>query len=78
MDFAAIEDQDGVRLPWNVFVNQRNEATRNVVPISVAYTPLRRADLPELIYEPLTCKPPCKAVINPFCQVKFVIRIFNK
>ncbi len=67
MSFEQVKDQDGVRLSWNVFVSSRLEATRNVVPIACQYTMLKkRADLPSVVYEPVTCKPPCKAVLNPF------------
>ena len=43
----------------------RIEATRTVVPISALYTNLKeRADLPPVLYEPVTCKPPCRAILN--------------
>ena len=57
----------GVRLSWNVWPSSRIEATRTVVPISALYNPLKlRDDLPEILYEPVTCKPPCRAVLNPY------------
>ena len=57
----------GVRLSWNVWPSSRIEATRTVVPISALYTPLTvREDLPPVLYEPVTCKPPCRAVLNPY------------
>ena len=57
----------GVRLSWNVWPSSRIEATRIVVPISALYPPLKpRDDLPEILYEPVTCKPPCRAVLNPY------------
>lgn len=57
----------GVRLSWNVWPSSRLEATRTVVPISALYTPLKqREDLPPVLYEPVTCKPPCRAVLNPY------------
>lgn len=31
--FEEIEDRDGVRLPWNTFVNSRQESTRMVFVI---------------------------------------------
>ena len=34
------------------------------------YTPLKeRADLPPVLYEPVTCKAPCRAILNPYCQI---------
>ena len=57
----------GVRLSWNVWQSSRVEAARMVVPISALYTPLKqRDDLPPVLYEPVTCKPPCRAVLNPY------------
>lgn len=65
-----VEDRDGVRLSWNVWPASKLEATRTVVPVAALYTPLKeRADLPPVLYEPVTCKPPCRAVLNPYCQV---------
>jgi protein transport protein SEC23 len=37
------------------------------VPIAALYTPLKeKLDTPLLQYEPVTCKAPCRAVLNPF------------
>lgn len=34
------------------------------------YTPLKeRVDLPPVLYEPVTCKAPCRAILNPYCQI---------
>lgn len=65
-----VEDRDGVRLSWNVWPATKIEAMRTVVPIAALYTPLKeRADLPPVLYEPVTCKPPCRAVLNPYWYV---------
>jgi hypothetical protein len=65
----------GVRLSWNVWPSSRIEATRTVVPISALYTPLKqRDDLPPVLYEPVTCKPPCRAILNPYW---YVSALFN-
>ncbi|KAJ1647773.1 GTPase-activating protein S23 [Coemansia erecta] len=70
MDFEAIEDQDGVRCSWNVLPNTRIEATRCVVPVSTLYTILKdRPNIPPVMYEPVMCKAPCRAVLNPYCQI---------
>jgi hypothetical protein len=35
--------------------------------VSALYVPLKvREDLPPVLYEPVTCKPPCRAVLNPY------------
>lgn len=68
--FDEIEEQDGVRFSWNTWPSTRLEATRTVVPISSLYTPLKeRVDLPPVLYEPVTCKAPCRAILNPFWWV---------
>ncbi|KAK7048479.1 protein transport protein SEC23 [Favolaschia claudopus] len=70
LDFEDVEERDGVRLSWNVWPSSRIEATRTVVPISALYTPLKlREDLPPVLYEPVACKPPCRAILNPYCQI---------
>ncbi|CAG8530283.1 11561_t:CDS:10 [Diversispora eburnea] len=67
---SEIEEQDGTRFSWNVFPSSRLEATRTIVPISCLYTPLKeREDLPPIYYEPVTCKAPCRAILNPYCQI---------
>ncbi|XP_044721952.1 sec23/Sec24 trunk domain-containing protein [Hirsutella rhossiliensis] len=68
--WSEVEDRDGVRLSWNVFPSSRMEASRLVVPIGALYTPLKeKSDTPLLQFEPVTCKQPCRSVLNPFCQV---------
>ena len=46
------------------------EATRIVIPVSesaLGDTPLKiRQDLPPVLCEPVTCKPPCRAILNPY------------
>lgn len=52
---------------WVVVLIRQQEASRLVVPIGAVYTPLKeRQDSPLLQYEPVTCKPPCRAVLNPY------------
>ena len=54
------------------------EASRLVVPIGAIYTPLKeKPDSPLLQYEPVTCKMPCRAVLNPFAYVKLYQRQSN-
>ena len=60
----------GVRLSWNIWASSRIEATRTVVPIAALYSPLKqRDDLPPVLYEPVACKPPCRAILNPYWSV---------
>ncbi|KAK5715479.1 GTPase-activating protein S23 [Elasticomyces elasticus] len=75
--WSDIEDRDGLRLSWNTFPASRMEASRLVVPLGALYTPLKeKTDLQPLPYEPVTCKTPCRAVLNPFCQVDMRARIW--
>ncbi|KAJ3092767.1 GTPase-activating protein S23 [Quaeritorhiza haematococci] len=68
--FEEIEDRDGVRLSWNFWPSTRLEATRMVVPIGALYTPLKeREGFAPFQYDPVTCKAPCRAILNPYCQI---------
>ncbi|KAI8891323.1 protein transporter SEC23 [Backusella circina FSU 941] len=72
MNFDEIEEQDGIRFSWNAWPSSRTEATKAVVPIACLYTPLKeREDFVEnpIFYEPVTCKAPCRAILNPYCQI---------
>jgi len=68
--FEEIEDRDGIRLSWNVWPSSKAEANKYIIPIGALYTPLKeKPDLPSLMYDPITCKPPCRAILNPYCQI---------
>ncbi|KAI9323228.1 protein transporter SEC23 [Dichotomocladium elegans] len=72
MNFDEIEEQDGIRFSWNAWPSSRAEATKAVVPIACLYTPLKeREDFIEnpIWYEPVMCKAPCRAILNPYCQI---------
>ncbi|CAO3663010.1 unnamed protein product [Umbelopsis ramanniana] len=72
MNFDEIENQDGIRFSWNAWPSSRIEATKTVVPIACLYTALKeREDFAEnpIWYEPVTCKAPCRAILNPYCQI---------
>ena len=40
MDFASLESNDGIRMPWNVWPSSKIEAARLTLPLSVFCTPL--------------------------------------
>lgn len=67
------EDNDGVRMSWNIWPSSRVEAAKLVVPLACLYTPLKqRPDLQPLHYEPVFCtKPACRAVLNPYCIIDY-------
>lgn len=55
------------------------EASRLVVPIGAVYTPLKeKTDTPLLQYEPVTCKAPCKAVLNPYAYANSLLRCSHR
>ncbi|TKA64886.1 Protein transport protein SEC23 [Cryomyces minteri] len=89
MDFESLKDQwseieerDGVRLSWNTFPSNRMVESplcqsNATLPIGALYTPLKeKTDTPLLQYEPVSCKAPCRAVLNPYCQVDMRARLW--
>ena len=40
-DFASVEETEGLRLAWNVWPNNRIEATKCVLPFGALYTPTK-------------------------------------
>lgn len=46
VDFAALEDADGVRFAWNVWPDSKVEATKCVVPLAALWSPGK--DLPNM------------------------------
>ncbi|XBH55785.1 hypothetical protein VPH35_077790 [Triticum aestivum] len=79
---AAPADPDGpdaVRFTWNAWPRSKVEASRCVVPLAVAISPVRSPESlasPPLPYPPLRCKPPCSALLNPFARVDFAAKIW--
>lgn len=75
-DFAELESQDGVRMPWNVIPGTKQESTDCVVPVSAVYTPLHPVPSLQLLpYSPLRCRT-CRSVLNPFCVVDYDAKIW--
>jgi hypothetical protein len=67
--YAQIQTPVHLQLHCSTKANHpaRQEASRLVVPIGALYTPLKeKTDTPLLQYEPVSCKAPCRAVLNPF------------
>ncbi|QRV91055.1 transporter protein Sec23 [Ceratobasidium sp. AG-Ba] len=69
MNFEDVEERDGVRLSWNVWPRVGSKqrvpsclSRRSTLLSSIAKTY-------PLLYEPVTCKPPCRAILNPYCQI---------
>lgn len=77
MNVEQIEDKDGVRFSWNVFPPTKADGSKLVVPVSCLYTPLKDRSAesnsygpcPVLNGEPVVCKAPCRAILNPYCQL---------
>mmetsp|Transcript_22611 Transcript_22611/g.27289 ORF Transcript_22611/g.27289 Transcript_22611/m.27289 type:complete len:751 (+) Transcript_22611:306-2558(+) len=71
MDFPEIEAKEGVRMTWNVWPNNRAEASKCVVPLGAFVTPAKvLPDMPVNPYEPVRCRS-CSAILNPFARVDF-------
>eukprot|EP00854_Cymbomonas_tetramitiformis_P010763 gene10763-12734_t len=76
MEFSEVEATSGLRFSWNVWPSSRIDAARVVVPFGAMITPLKNIPgMPVLPYEPVCCKG-CKAVLNPYCRVDFVGKIW--
>ncbi|KQJ88565.1 hypothetical protein BRADI_4g19570v3 [Brachypodium distachyon] len=79
---SAAADPDGpdaVRLTWNAWPRSKVEASRCVVPLAAAISPVRCPESlasPPLPYAPLRCKPPCSALLNPFARVDYAAKIW--
>lgn len=75
MNVEQIEEKEGARFSWNVFPPTKADGSKLVVPVSCLYTPLKErsgsesAPLPVLNSEPVVCKAPCRAILNPYCQL---------
>ncbi|KAG4302585.1 hypothetical protein PCANB_001206 [Pneumocystis canis] len=77
MNYEEIEETEGIRFSWNVFPSTRIENSKMVVPIAALYIPLiERPELPPVQYEPVSCKAPCRAILNPYCQIDMRGRIW--
>lgn len=67
MNYEAIESQDALRFSWNVWPASKVDAAKLVVPVACMYTPLKeRPAVPPVSYEPVMCKAPCGAILNPY------------
>ncbi|KAG1662005.1 hypothetical protein FOA52_012176 [Chlamydomonas sp. UWO 241] len=77
MDFAVLEETDGVRMTWNVWPSSKAEAAKCVVPFAAIYTPNKRIPtMPVLPYDPVSCKH-CGGVLNPYARVDFHSRVWT-
>ena len=84
MDFAALESIDGIRLSFNIFPNNKQEANKCILPLGALYSPLKNSInnnsnnnnntsfVQRVNYDPLRCKNVnCGAILNPYCQVDY-------
>ena len=79
--FHVLEEQDAIRLSWNVWPNSRLEATKCVVPFGALYTPIKQ--LPNMAvrdflrFSPphlLSLGTPCSNTL-PSCGVESIVII---
>jgi len=61
-------EKDGVRKCWNMWPPTEADAHRLIVPVSIAYSPLKRIDdIPTEVNDAPRCE--CGAVLNPLCAI---------
>ncbi len=72
MDFTTAEQEEGVRFIWNALPTNRIDVMRNIIPISLLYSPFFSKEEPVLKVEhkPLCCSG-CKWVASPFCPIDY-------
>src|SRR4051812_41027785 len=71
VDIYKEENNNGVRLTWNVFPDNKLDQTRIVNPLAFHYSPIKKLDnLQILEYEPIVCIK-CNTVIAPCWQLDF-------
>ncbi|CAF2049920.1 unnamed protein product [Brassica napus] len=71
-EFAELEAQDGVRMPWNIIpvaTTKDHQPIDSEIPVSAIYTPLAPSTS-LLPYAPLRCRT-CRSVLNPYSVVDF-------
>eukprot|EP00803_Ostreobium_quekettii_P006628 evm.model.scf_2332.2 EVM.evm.TU.scf_2332.2 scf_2332:5133-14745(+) len=75
--FQELEEQDAVRMAWNVWPNTRIGATKCIIPFSAIYS-LTRAlpNMPSVAYEPVGCKT-CGAFLNPFVGIDYASKFWT-
>lgn len=77
MDLNEIEDQNGYRLSYNKWPNNKNDAAKCGFPIGCHYTPLKLIpDHPPVNYQPVQCQQ-CRCVLNPYCGINFQQKCFS-
>ncbi|KAK1279065.1 hypothetical protein QJS04_geneDACA007382 [Acorus gramineus] len=78
---ADTAGSDGVRCTFDVWPRTKIDASKCVVPFAAVISPIASSsaaagDPPVLPYLPLRCKPPCPAILNPYCRVDFSAKIW--
>ncbi|KAG9446023.1 hypothetical protein H6P81_012151 [Aristolochia fimbriata] len=73
---SEADGPEGVRMTWNVWPRSKVEASKCVVPVAAAVSPIRHSpELTVLPYLALRCKT-CVAVLNPYARVDFTVKIW--
>ena len=72
MDFTAVEQTEGVRFVWNNIPSSRLEASRNIIPAALLFTPFtpREEPIQRSDARPLTCTS-CSWTANRFCVADY-------
>ncbi|XXG41471.1 hypothetical protein AAC387_Pa01g1921 [Persea americana] len=73
---ADVDGIDAVRMTWNVWPRSKVDASKCVVPISAAISPIRPSpEVPVLPYLPLRCRS-CVSTLNPYSFVDYSAKIW--
>lgn len=73
---ADVDGIDAVRMTWNVWPRSKVDASKCVVPISAAISPIRPSpEIPVLPYLPLRCRS-CVSNLNPYSFVDYSAKIW--
>lgn len=78
MDFTTTEQTEGVRFIWNNLPTSRLTTMKNIIPISMLYSPFFQREDPITKVEnaPLYCSS-CGWVANPFCPIDYTTMKFD-
>ena len=71
IDVIKEEQQNSVRMSWNILPGNAIDLQRYIIPCGIHYTPLKKVDNLQLLeYEPVRCKS-CKSILAPSFQIDF-------
>ena len=71
LDINSEEEQNAIRMSWNILPANAVDQQRYIIPCGIHYTPLKQIESMKLLdYEPVRCRN-CKSVLAPSYQIDF-------